>query len=636
MKQSTTSNENLIKEISVTSEKSSEKEQPQLLRDAVSRKEQLNRENTARAAIKNDFENTLDTIAKSSVISDSTINENKSFYENPEDKSLILKSGRSGITCSSQYSSYKKSSLSASTSANNFQQSSLLPTSTRRQVAGEQGFTSCSVLSSPCRSSTSSRNSSHRNSLASTQNTSRNTSLPSKSSRRQKVKPSCSQRTVSRKLTMGYPNNGRSFDSNNNNNKDSKKITNPVVNKRKQVSFSYLTTDDLCLSEHDRRILESMAMKKEIERESNELAHQAHLLWEQDREAREQLMNEQAAYWKEYVAEKRQLQNMENAHRWEEMKRSLRHSQQILEANIREKEQRAAKLKKSVEQKKLMEASERHQQAAKRRAEVEAAQQKLEIETAIWQQSLDEKQRVKLERAESARNQNRESFRRRVASANRVEELRHQEKWAEMKAETEATLRELKHLCQMRDRHAQQRYALLVQDRDRQLKEQSLERSLKFQQVHKLHKELDKGLKLWQDQVSVLHWESIHKAKHKAMEQIEMKRTQLELENKAREKHHKQLMDRICKEEEARICYIRELISHKEARMKHLASERDLAIQESRLQAQTTADLREHLRCTLSPETFDRKVAHVALEMRLSGRPPSASPTMTMSHIYLG
>jgi len=50
-----------------------------------------------------------------------------------------------------------------------------------------------------------------------------------------------------------------------------------------------MSTEDLYLSEHDRRILELMALKKEIERENDEFAYQAHQLWEQDREEREQV-----------------------------------------------------------------------------------------------------------------------------------------------------------------------------------------------------------------------------------------------------------------------------------------------------------------------------------------------------------
>ncbi|KAK7867401.1 hypothetical protein R5R35_003831 [Gryllus longicercus] len=429
----------------------------------------------------------------------------------------------------------------------------------------------------------------------------------------------------------------RNYDSNNNSSRESRlSSASAIFSRRKHVSFGYLSPDDLGLSEHDRRILESMALKKELERECDEFAHQAHILWEQDREIREQLNQEHAQKWKEYVAEKRRIENAENTRKWEEMKKSLRKSQQLLEQNIREKEEHAAQRKKSIDEKKLNAAGERGLVAAKRRAEVEAAHQLMELETALWQQAIDEQQRQRLEKAECTRLQQKETYRRRVASTNRVEELRHQERWLQVKEETEAALVALRQLCRQREKRAQERYQQLLQDRDRHIKTQSLERAIKFQQVRELHDELEIGLEKWQEQVLALQWEATQKAERNASRNVESKRQRVEMENRARRQHHSKLMERISREDEARVRYIRELIMQKEAKMKRMAQERDLAIRESRLQAQTTADLREHLRRTLSPETFDRKVARVALEMRVAGRPPTASPTMTRSHIFLG
>lgn len=60
----------------------------------------------------------------------------------------------------------------------------------------------------------------------------------------------------------------------------------------------------------------------------------------------------------------------------------------------------------------------------------------------------------------------------RVASANRVEELRHQECWQQMQEETKAALQELRRLCQEREERAQEKYKQIQQDRDKQLKGQ--------------------------------------------------------------------------------------------------------------------------------------------------------------------
>lgn len=55
---------------------------------------------------------------------------------------------------------------------------------------------------------------------------------------------------------------------------------------------------------------------------------------------------------------------------------------------------------------------ERSQSAAKRQAEAEAACQQRELEAALWQQTLDEQQKLRLERAEMTRMQNQETYRR--------------------------------------------------------------------------------------------------------------------------------------------------------------------------------------------------------------------------------
>ena len=59
------------------------------------------------------------------------------------------------------------------------------------------------------------------------------------------------------------------------------------------------------------------------------------------------------ARWKEYVTEKRKLENLENTRKMEEMKQSLRQSQRQLEKRIREKEEQAARLRRAVEERKV-------------------------------------------------------------------------------------------------------------------------------------------------------------------------------------------------------------------------------------------------------------------------------------------
>lgn len=72
----------------------------------------------------------------------------------------------------------------------------------------------------------------------------------------------------------------------------------------------------------------------------------------------------------------------------------------------------------------------------------------------------------------------------------------------------------------------------------------SLERSIKFQQVHQLHDELDLGLKKWQDQILALQRKATRQAEAKATHHLDSKRQKVENENRARRLHHIHLMDR--------------------------------------------------------------------------------------------
>lgn len=53
------------------------------------------------------------------------------------------------------------------------------------------------------------------------------------------------------------------------------------------VYTSFMNIDNLSIPENDRRILETLALKKEQERENEEFAHQAHQLWERRRRERQ-------------------------------------------------------------------------------------------------------------------------------------------------------------------------------------------------------------------------------------------------------------------------------------------------------------------------------------------------------------
>lgn len=397
-----------------------------------------------------------------------------------------------------------------------------------------------------------------------------------------------------------------------------------------------MNIDNLSIPESDRRILETLMLKKEQEHESEEYARRAHHMWQKKREEELKAQNEQKLRWQKYVQEKRKSESVQNLLRMEDIKQSLRASQILLEDSIRKRDERVEHLKREQDERKKLEIIERRDQANRKKAVVDANQKLKEIDTELQTQKHAQQLEKRLARAESSRTKNRLVSHRRVASANRMEEVRHQEKMLEVLADME--LQTIQKRREMRDKEARarDRFSEIIKHRDRHLREARAEHEMKEQLVREIHRDLQKGLEQWQDQVMLLQWADSQRAEACVQAQKENRRLRVEVENKERQLQHSERMKKVKEAEDSKRKSVRDTIRAKDRRIHMLQQRREKEIQEGRTQAQTTADLREHLRRTLSPETFDRKVARVAMEMRIGSRPLTASPTMMRSHIYLG
>ncbi|XP_015606807.1 trichohyalin [Cephus cinctus] len=393
--------------------------------------------------------------------------------------------------------------------------------------------------------------------------------------------------------------------------------------------------DGIHLSEHDRRILEMMAYKKQLERENEEFAYRVHLMWERELEEKRKHDDYEAQKWREYVMEKRKIESAECAKKLEDVEDVHRRNKKLLERNIAEKELRANRAKEILRQCKNIETEEKILLNYKRKAKVEFNQQQMEMETAMLQLNWDKQTRDKLKKAQESRTSSQELYRRRVASTNRLEEIRHQERLEQVNFETEVALRKLQEQCRKKEEHAELKYQALLTVRDRNMLQQSNLRDLRQQRVQAMHRQLEEGFAKWQMQVLQLQRQAVERAMFKAVKEKLGRKERVAMENKSRLEHHNEIMKKVMDMERAKTQCLKEATRRKEAKMGRLRRERENSLRESRTQAQTSASLREHVRRTLSPENFDRKVARTALITR-HVRPSTSSPTMTRSHILLG
>uniref|UniRef100_A0A1B6MV87 Uncharacterized protein n=1 Tax=Graphocephala atropunctata TaxID=36148 RepID=A0A1B6MV87_9HEMI len=408
------------------------------------------------------------------------------------------------------------------------------------------------------------------------------------------------------------------------------------VYRGKKSFFDSTNIDFLNIPETDRRILEILALKKEQEKHSEKLAHQSQLLWEKSQNERIKAENEQKLRWQKYVKEKRKSDSLQNLFRMEDIKQSLRESQKTLEDSLRRRDDQIASLKKKCEEKKQADLKEKQCQASLKKAIIDANSKHIEDETEEFFQRHIEELEEKLNRAESLRRHRQEQDHRRVASANRSEDLRHQENMLELLTEQSHTKQQKQKQCRERESRARERHVHYKHKREKSIKQLRAEQEERAAQVGEMHRELNHGLEVWQDQVLLLQWADHQRAEAVVQSQKDHRRLKVEVENKERQLLHEQRMKRVKEAEYLRQQSVRETINAKEQKMISLQRRREKELHEGRAQAQLTAELREHLRRTLSPETFDRKVARVALETRMANRPTTASPSLMSSHIRLG
>ncbi|XP_022208064.2 coiled-coil domain-containing protein 177 isoform X2 [Nilaparvata lugens] len=343
--------------------------------------------------------------------------------------------------------------------------------------------------------------------------------------------------------------------------------------KQQKNIYSFLNVDTLPIPENDRRILETLALKKEQELESQENAHRAHILWEAD------------------LQSKREINSILEQKMFEMRKKAM------VDANLKQKE----------------------------------------LDTAIYQQKLQQELQEKLERAEAVREKERTFSHRRVASANRVEDLRHQENMYGLNAEKDLILEQKWREIQEKDERARQNYLEMLKHKERHIKENSMDREFRFEMVREMQREMERDFEQWQDKVLLLQCSAIQRANSSANLQLESKRLQVECENAHRQLEHAHRIQRVKEEELIKMHHNEKAVESKDQKINYLQRRRQNTMLEKKTQAHITANLRDKLRRTLSPETFDRKVARADMELRIGQRPISASPTMTTeSHIKLG
>ncbi|XP_058463158.1 citron rho-interacting kinase [Malaya genurostris] len=205
------------------------------------------------------------------------------------------------------------------------------------------------------------------------------------------------------------------------------------------------------LTDHDRRILHCMVLKriKEIERlEESVLAKQC---WEQEKLYRKSLLDEQERNYKRAIRQKRNIEQIEIRNRKQRLERLEKQQIEKIQNEITEKDIRSNSLLKTLEIQKGIKECEKKTRELKRMEDTTINQEEKVLDKDIWRQSLVDHLEERVQRADEMRHRVLEVYQRRLKIDNQLERKIHsnnlkqtleQERYKLMKLKERILLRE--------------------------------------------------------------------------------------------------------------------------------------------------------------------------------------------------
>ncbi|XP_053680173.1 protein split ends [Anopheles nili] len=187
---------------------------------------------------------------------------------------------------------------------------------------------------------------------------------------------------------------------------------NPIVNQ----------TD---LTDHDRRILHCMVLKRIKELEQLEEAVLAKQCWEQEKVFRKSLLDQQERNYRKAIRQKRSIELIEIRNRKQRLARLEQQQIEKIQNEINEKDLRSASLLKNIEIKKGIRECERRSRELKRLEDATVNQEEKVLDRDIWRQSLGDMLEERASRAEGLRRKVMDVYRRRLRIDNQLERKMH-------------------------------------------------------------------------------------------------------------------------------------------------------------------------------------------------------------------
>lgn len=244
-------------------------------------------------------------------------------------------------------------------------------------------------------------------------------------------------------------------------------VNHQFVNLRNHIEAFSASIPDLSkkrldeISDHDKKILSRMAMKRTKEIAAMQDAQLARDYWDKEKVARERFIAEQNESYFRTIKEKREQEVLLTRKRQEKLAQEERAQIERLKLELADKEAKTETLLKNIEFQKEMKIYERRQREFQKMDMALVNQQEHEMNDEIWRHILIERLQQRIYRADNLRQRILDVQKCRIQTDNQLEHTIHVANYDETKKVERFKLQQLREKIQQRD----QKYKEFVKHR---------------------------------------------------------------------------------------------------------------------------------------------------------------------------
>ncbi|XP_063708838.1 DNA repair protein rad-50 [Culicoides brevitarsis] len=221
------------------------------------------------------------------------------------------------------------------------------------------------------------------------------------------------------------------------------------------------------ISDHDKKILSRMVMKRRKEMAMIADAQLARQYWEQEKVARQRFIQEQNQSYFKTIKEKREFEAAKTRQRMEQIEKEERAQIERLKRELFEKEAKTESLLKTLEFRKEMKIYQKRQRELQKVDMNLVNQQEHEMNDTIWRQILIERLQQRIHRADNLRQKIMDVYKCRIQTDNQLEQTIHAANFDEAKKVEQFRMQQLRERIQHRD----QKYKEFVEHKSRLIEE---------------------------------------------------------------------------------------------------------------------------------------------------------------------